>query len=82
MNESDPSCDDRQPTHEIKFLVRIRGARTPPPKIEAPVMKIPLKQVWLQLSMVPFGPTKIGTYHPAPTTLRPIQSPIPKSAHA
>lgn len=27
---------------EIKFLVRIRGARTPPPTIEEPVMKIPL----------------------------------------
>jgi hypothetical protein len=29
-------------THEIKFFVLILGARTPPPRIEAPVMKIPL----------------------------------------
>lgn len=29
-------------THEIRFLVRIRGARTPPPTMDAPVMKIPL----------------------------------------
>ena len=27
----------------IKFLVRIRGARTPPPRMEEPVMKIPLR---------------------------------------
>lgn len=30
-------------THEIRFLVRIRGARTPPPTMDAPVMKIPLR---------------------------------------
>lgn len=30
---------------EIKFFVRIRGARTPPPIIEDPVIKIPLKSV-------------------------------------
>lgn len=29
-------------THEIKFLVLILGARTPPPKMDAPVTKIPL----------------------------------------
>lgn len=29
-------------THEIKFFVLILGARTPPPRIEAPVMKMPL----------------------------------------
>jgi hypothetical protein len=27
---------------EIKFFVRIRGALTPPPRIDVPVMKIPL----------------------------------------
>jgi hypothetical protein len=27
---------------EIRFFVRIRGALTPPPRIEEPVMKIPL----------------------------------------
>src|SRR5512140_2836217 len=27
---------------DIKFLVRMRGARTPPPRIEEPVMNIPL----------------------------------------
>jgi len=27
---------------EIKFLVRIRGALTPPPMIDVPVMKMPL----------------------------------------
>lgn len=30
---------------EIKFLVRIRGALTPPPMMEVPVMKIPLSSV-------------------------------------
>ena len=30
-------------THLIKFFVLMRGARTPPPRIEAPVMKIPLQ---------------------------------------
>lgn len=28
--------------YEIKFFVRMRGALTPPPKIDVPVMKIPL----------------------------------------
>lgn len=28
---------------ETKFLVRIRGAFTPPPKIDTPVVNIPLK---------------------------------------
>jgi len=27
---------------EIKFFVRMRGALTPPPRIEEPVMKMPL----------------------------------------
>jgi len=29
---------------EIRFLVRIRGALTPPPMMEEPVMKMPLKK--------------------------------------
>jgi hypothetical protein len=33
----------KETTHEIRFFVRIRGARTPPPKIDAPVTKIPLR---------------------------------------
>jgi hypothetical protein len=36
-------------THLIRFLVRIRGARTPPPKIEEPVTNIPL---WHLLSVL------------------------------
>lgn len=32
-------------SHLIKFLVAILGALTPPPIIEAPVMKIPLRRV-------------------------------------
>lgn len=30
---------------ETKFLVRIRGALTPPPKIDTPVVNIPLKSL-------------------------------------
>lgn len=29
---------------ETKFLVRIRGALTPPPRIDAPVVKMPLNK--------------------------------------
>jgi hypothetical protein len=29
---------------EMRFLVRIRGALTPPPRIEVPVIKIPLRK--------------------------------------
>ena len=32
----------RQSAYLIKFFVRIRGARTPPPRIDAPVTNIPL----------------------------------------
>ena len=34
---------DEERGYEIKFLVRIRGAFTPPPRIDVPVMKIPLE---------------------------------------
>ena len=33
---------------EIRFLVRILGALTPPPRMEEPVMKIPLRD-WLSV---------------------------------
>ena len=46
---------------EIRFLVLMRGALTPPPRIEEPVMKMP---------------------QAAPTTERPMQSPMPRSAQA
>ena len=29
---------------EIRFLVRIRGALTPPPRMEDPVMRMPLEK--------------------------------------
>lgn len=41
----DDPIEPRDITHEIKFLVLILGARTPPPKIEAPVTKIPLLRI-------------------------------------
>jgi hypothetical protein len=28
----------------MRFLVRMRGARTPPPRMEVPVMKMPLRE--------------------------------------
>ena len=34
----------RAPTHLIKFLVLIRGVRTPPPMMEDPVKKMPLQE--------------------------------------
>ena len=37
---------------EIRFLVRIRGALTPPPRIEVPVMKIPLVKPSIQYEVV------------------------------
>jgi hypothetical protein len=46
---------------EMRFLVRMRGALTPPPRMDEPVMKMP---------------------HAAPTTDSPIQSDMPRSAHA
>jgi hypothetical protein len=66
---------------EIRFLVRIRGARTPPPRMDEPVMKIPLR--------TPRGYYGIRrqkgclvAYHAAPTTDSPMQSAMPRSAHA
>ncbi len=39
----------------MRFLVLIRGALTPPPRIEAPVMKIPLQE-------------EVGSLHASDTT--------------
>jgi hypothetical protein len=36
---------------EIRFLVRIRGALTPPPTIDEPVRKIPLEMVVRNLDL-------------------------------
>jgi hypothetical protein len=66
---------------EMRFFVRILGALTPPPRIEVPVMKIPLQdhksacgrtsKVWEAVS-----------YQAAPTTDSPMQRAIPRSAQA
>lgn len=66
---------------EMRFLVRIRGARTPPPTIEDPVMKMPLERKICQCpgsSQAPEG----YPYHAAPTTDRPMHSEMPKLAQA
>jgi hypothetical protein len=39
-------------THLIKFFVVMRGARTPPPRIEEPVTNIPLQKEIGTLSTV------------------------------
>jgi hypothetical protein len=62
---------------EIKFFVRIRGARTPPPIIEDPVIKIPLK-----ICQRIHGWWETDVYHAAPTTDNPMQRPMPKLAQA
>jgi len=62
---------------EIKFFVRIRGALTPPPRIEDPVMNIPLDVV---NGLATYDPIFAWTYHAAPTTDRPMHKPIPRSA--
>lgn len=50
---------------EIRFLVRIRGALTPPPRMDEPVMKMPLRtfecyydpeELALMLESVPGSP--------------------------
>jgi hypothetical protein len=63
---------------EIRFFVRMRGARTPPPIIEEPVIKIPLVFLSENIGMV----GKRDVYHAAPTTDNPMQSPMPKLAQA
>lgn len=71
-------------TYEIKFLVLILGARTPPPKMDAPVTKIPLPSQPHQLlhPLLVYHLYNRATHHAAPDTLRPIHSPTPTSAHA
>ena len=65
---------------EMRFLVRMRGARTPAPRIDEPVMKMPLYGVH-RVNSWPCDWTRIGfIYHAAPTTDNPIHSPIPRSA--
>ena len=59
----------------IKFLVLIRGVRTPPLRIEDPVRKMPLQET-IHVSGVKVCPQV--TYHPAPRTLRPMQRPTPR----
>jgi len=68
---------------EIKFFVRILGALTPPPRIEAPVMKIPLLCLsqYADLSILFLSDAQC-TDHAAPTTERPMQRAIPVLAHA
>lgn len=68
----------RETAYLIKFLVRIRGARTPPPRMDEPVMKIPLRG---RVSFTVSCQTRY-THQPAPRTLRPMQRPIPVDAHA
>jgi hypothetical protein len=64
---------------EIRFLVRILGALTPPPMMDEPVMKIPLVR---NVSVVPIERRETSHYHAAPTTDNPMQSPIPVEAQA
>lgn len=69
----------------MRFFVRIRGARTPPPNIEEPVMNIPLRSISLSAKLDCRKKAKSScekTYHPAPNTLNPIHNPIPVAAHA
>jgi len=73
---------------EMRFLVRMRGALTPPPMMEEPVMKMPLLagESWLACVVLLWGFNDgewwEGRYHAAPTTERPMQRPIPRLAHA
>lgn len=64
---------------DIKFFVLIRGALTPPPRIEEPVMNMPLYEIF---SVRYPRMWNLCTYHAAPTTDSPMQRPMPKSAHA
>lgn len=64
---------------EMRFLVRMRGARTPPPTIEDPVMKMPL-QTKLREYLGPSRASEGWPYHAAPTTERPMHSEMPKLA--
>ena len=71
---------DTMVSYLIKFFVLIRGARTPPPRMEAPVMNMPLRRNMRQRRHSSSNVT--DTYHPAPNTLSPIHNPIPVDAQA
>lgn len=63
---------------EIKFLVRIRGALTPPPRMDDPVMKIPLERRLSAGDAGGFdGIAGNDAHHAAPTTEKPIHKAIP-----
>jgi hypothetical protein len=67
----------------MRFFVRIRGARTPPPNIDAPVRNIPLRFVRINyVSHQQHSARFWITDHPAPRTLKPKQRPIPRDAQA
>lgn len=70
---------------EMRFLVRIRGALTAAPRIDEPVMAIPLQNVSIKMtigaSLMRSHP-RICAYQAAPTTDRPMHSAIPKFAQA
>jgi hypothetical protein len=61
---------------EMRFFVRIRGAFTPPPRIDVPVMNMPL--VWSQQACHHLKGD--SAYHAAPTTDSPMQKAIPVAA--
>lgn len=44
-------------TDLIRFFVRIRGARTPPPRMEEPVTQIPLRDREVQASALLLEPS-------------------------
>lgn len=58
----------------------MRGVLTPPPRIEAPVMKIPLED--RRNDGESSNQYPVNTHQPAPKTLSPIHRPIPMEAHA
>ena len=58
----------------------MRGVLTPPPRIEAPVMKMPLED--RRNAGESSNQYPVNTHQPAPNTLSPIQRPIPVAAHA
>ena len=68
-------------TDLMRFLVRIRGARTPPPRIDEPVTKIPLRLGSINEQNAQWIARTKFSHHPAPRTLSPIQRPIPVDAH-
>ena len=64
---------------EMRFLVRIRGALTPPPRMDVPVMKMPLDDYVVSIGVDMFR--RGGKYHAAPMTDRPMSKPTPRRPH-